>query len=690
MSPSTGARLDALVIEISAMNDLARNASLVIDQELKALDNAYHSILARRTDNDDRISIARGVVVDSTRAFQEQRYMSKLQHHDLDQDHEERCTIAAPIDDEEGPFTILAPTEDGEVEWSVAHEKTGSSKQYIQVIVDCDSLKWNLQVNKRGYVSGSMLIADLSDVINNHLWPEPLQDTPVQTPQHSDSPLSASTSKEQCESSHKDASDAGSSVAEQCKPFQDNSAVAGMFASDAGSENGLFSNVNNQVQKVPAKHTTATKFKKRFAFLIDPRKMTEKNYPLKRDKARTFIAWLDDHPGVELIHVGLGKKSVEERLKAHHPSVAKLTVMRSGGPFDKTLGIDSVAVDKFLSVQTQVPSRAGGGGSMTYARAGFEQRDRRSFAPSPQTTNSKKLTPTYEKNERGIASPSEQDWPGIPSSQPSLNIMSPSPFVSRYPDSALSIGALADKDTNHAENVSGGKGPESSNASSGDEMERWTSTPTPTSRLGTGSAVVLSDFEPHAVLRNFYKPLCAKYHLNNGICHCVTTDKALHDEVILKGTASKQLALWAANRVCPEGANCPEALDRKCCFWSHESVSAGSAATATNVSEEWISVDKKGKPIIPKHAPVSQVQAWQPSISDFNPLMTIIRQFTKDKHMRKHERGLIGTELKRAYGHDLYDRLGLAGFKQYTTEAENFGLVKLGYLGPSAGWIAAA
>ena len=56
----------------------------------------------------------------------------------------------------------------------------------------------------------------------------------------------------------------------------------------------------------------------------------------------------------------------------------------------------------------------------------------------------------------------------------------------------------------------------------------------------------------------------------------------------------------------------------------------------------------------------------------------------------KHERGMIGTELKRAYGNDLYRRLGLTGFREYTGLAESAGLVKLGYFFLSAGWIALA
>lgn len=67
-----------------------------------------------------------------------------------------------------------------------------------------------------------------------------------------------------------------------------------------------------------------------------------------------------------------------------------------------------------------------------------------------------------------------------------------------------------------------------------------------------------------------------------------------------------------------------------------------------------------------------------------------MRQFERERNEYKHERGLIGTELKRAYGHDLYRRLALSGFREYTGLAEKAGLIKLGYFGESAGWIALA
>lgn len=80
---------------------------------------------------------------------------------------------------------------------------------------------------------------------------------------------------------------------------------------------------------------------------------------------------------------------------------------------------------------------------------------------------------------------------------------------------------------------------------------------------------------------------------------------ALHDQVTLEPMASKQLAVWAADKTCPEGTGCPDAQDRKCCFWFHEPrglATAGSgdmsASGSMGSAEEWIAVDKKGKPIV--------------------------------------------------------------------------------------------
>lgn len=65
-------------------------------------------------------------------------------------------------------------------------------------------------------------------------------------------------------------------------------------------------------EPVPASETSTAK--KRFTFLIDLEKHIEKNYPLRKEKARTFIAGLHDAPGVQVVCVGLGRKSVEEHM----------------------------------------------------------------------------------------------------------------------------------------------------------------------------------------------------------------------------------------------------------------------------------------------------------------------------------------------------------------------------------------
>ncbi|KAJ9127980.1 hypothetical protein QFC24_000266 [Naganishia onofrii] len=448
---------------------------------------------------------------------------------------------------------------------------------------------------------------------------------------------------------------------------------------------------------------------------------------------------------------------------AQHPSaMEKLTVMRSGGPFDRSTGIDCLAVDRFLSVQTQQQHQPASSSSRTGGGAGGDQRERssRSFAPSPQVTSHKtSLLTSGEEDGRGVArlqanvprstrsstttniAPFDNEhestrlrdatvarpclansWSGASTSTVTAPfdadygstrlLCSPSSksVSSRGAISVHKVGVDLDEDdddddddarTDMADVVAKENWPASPRASSAGEAEGYRTTPTPFSRMNTRSVTeVLYEFDARAILRKYGKPLCAKYHLNNGNCHCETLDKAIHDDIILKGSASKQLALWASDRVCPEGANCPEGLNRTCCFWRHEMRSSGgSVDSATDESDEWIAVDKKGKPIVSKpHIAVPHV--WQPSKScieagklaraDFNPLMTIIRQFTRDRHMPKHERGLIGTELKRAYGHDIYRRLGLAGFKEYTSRAEKAGLVRMGYQGPSAGWIAAA
>lgn len=59
-----------------------------------------------------------------------------------------------------------------------------------------------------------------------------------------------------------------------------------------------------------------------------------------------------------------------------HPRSYKLNILRSGGPFDRAYGLPSVAIDRYLSVQVQVPA-------YKPAREEDERRERRSFAPSP-------------------------------------------------------------------------------------------------------------------------------------------------------------------------------------------------------------------------------------------------------------------------------------------------------------------
>lgn len=54
--------------------------------------------------------------------------------------------------------------------------------------------------------------------------------------------------------------------------------------------------------------------RKRFTLLIDPPKMLEKNYPTRKEKARTFLAGLFDGENVEMVHIGWGKKSVEDQI----------------------------------------------------------------------------------------------------------------------------------------------------------------------------------------------------------------------------------------------------------------------------------------------------------------------------------------------------------------------------------------
>lgn len=79
---------------------------------------------------------------------------------------------------------------------------------------------------------------------------------------------------------------------------------------------------------------------------------------------------------------------------AAHGQAHKLCIMRSGGPFDSaTWGIRCIAIDRFLSVQVQVPgtgvSAEASAGTTRYVmseagkEADLQPRERRSFAPSP-------------------------------------------------------------------------------------------------------------------------------------------------------------------------------------------------------------------------------------------------------------------------------------------------------------------
>jgi hypothetical protein len=357
-------------------------------------------------------------------------------------------------------------------------------------------------------------------------------------------------------------------------------------------------------------------------------------------------------------------------------------VMRSGGPFDRSTGIDSLAVDRFLSVQTQQQHQPASSSSRTGAGAGGDQRERssRSFAPSPQVTSHKtSLLTSGEEDERGVArhqanvprltrsstttniAPFDNEhestrlrdaivarpslansWSGASTSTVTAPfdaedgstrlLWSPSSksVSSRGAISVHKVGVDLDEDdddarTDMADEVAKENWPANLRTSSAGEAEGWRTTPTPFSKMNTRSVTgkyttirqplsiplsekltnlmpaieVLYEFDARAILRKYGKPLCAKYHLNNGNCHCETYDKAIHDDIILKGSASKQLALWASDRVCPEGANCPEGLNRTCCFWRHEMRSSGgSVDSATDESDEWIAVDKKGKPIV--------------------------------------------------------------------------------------------
>jgi hypothetical protein len=201
--------------------------------------------------------------------------------------------------------------------------------------------------------------------------------------------------------------------------------------------------------------STETTTDKRFTFLVDLDRHIDKNYPMRKEKARTFVAGLHDAPAVELVYVGLGKKNVEDHMQgmscishqaldsanipnatetinhhlsnsqctslfiavgitsntshhvlnlsrttllslSRHPNAGKTCIMRSGGPFDRSYGIASVAIDKYLSVQVQVPPCKAG-------REEDEKRERRSFAPSPVAASRRLMS--QEKNQEARATP---------------------------------------------------------------------------------------------------------------------------------------------------------------------------------------------------------------------------------------------------------------------------------------------
>jgi hypothetical protein len=207
--------------------------------------------------------------------------------------------------------------------------------------------------------------------------------------------------------------------------------------------------------------------------------MIDKNYPMRKEKAKTFIAGLYDSPNVELVHIGFGRKSVEElmsgsfsasypdgprpdeeclvELTTHHLSInqcaqlflavgitsnnshhvlnlspptltrlsahqnaKKICIMRSGGPFDARWGLECVAIDRYLSVQVQVPGAgvstsgsgiaAAMGTGSRYAMSGAgvlkeseppREREGRSFAPSPPSSSMRGL-PVSESEKTAV------------------------------------------------------------------------------------------------------------------------------------------------------------------------------------------------------------------------------------------------------------------------------------------------
>lgn len=93
--------------------------------------------------------------------------------------------------------------------------------------------------------------------------------------------------------------------------------------------------------------------------------------------------------------------------------------MRSGGPFDSRWGLGCIAVDRYLSVQVQVPGTVGStyGGGITGAGTGMGSRfvssgagaakeseplrERRSFAPSPPSSSMRGL-PVSESEKTAV------------------------------------------------------------------------------------------------------------------------------------------------------------------------------------------------------------------------------------------------------------------------------------------------
>jgi hypothetical protein len=105
-------------------------------------------------------------------------------------------------------------------------------------------------------------------------------------------------------------------------------------------------------------------------------------------------------------------------LLSTHRNAEKICIMRSGGPFDARWGLECVAIDRYLSVQVQVPGTVGsssGGGSgagigmgSRYVMSGAgvtkepePARERRSFAPSPPSASVRGL-PVSESEKTAV------------------------------------------------------------------------------------------------------------------------------------------------------------------------------------------------------------------------------------------------------------------------------------------------